>query len=88
MEVPVLRNVAPVGQLTAYDRQQLALYAALLDANASGEHWSKAAVSLMGLDPTQDGTEQCWRSHLDRARWIIGEGLSEACVAFDSQQIS
>jgi hypothetical protein len=86
MEMIVLRNVAPHGRATDYDRQQLALYAALLDAEASGEPWLETAVSLMGLDPSQDGTEECWHSHLDRAHWIIGEGLGAACDAFGSEQ--
>jgi len=30
----------------------------------------------MGLDPLADGAHDCWRSHLDRARWIIGDGLA------------
>ncbi|AMK19605.1 hypothetical protein K663_16135 [Sphingobium sp. MI1205] len=80
----MLRNVAPNGQPTSYDRRLLSLYAALLDADTAGEHWRETAISLMGLDPNHGDIEHCWRSHLDRARWIVGEGLHEACDAFGS----
>ena len=84
----MLRNVAPAGQVTDYDRRQLALYAALLDADASGGDWREAAISVMGLDPTRDGAKHCWRSHLDRAHWIVGVGLEEACAVFNSPKFS
>lgn len=81
----MLRNVAPSGEVTSYDRCSLALYAALLDANAHGLEWQIAASDLMGLDPQQRGSHECWRSHLDRAAWIIGDGLAEACKTFSSE---
>lgn len=68
--------------VTDYDRQQLALYAALLDADDAGRDWHDVASSLMRLDVSHAGAEACWRSHLDRARWIAGAGLGEALVAF------
>ncbi len=67
---------------TAYDRSHLALYAALLDADDSGQSWQETAASLMGLDVANAGAEACWRSHLERARWIIGDGLAAAVAAF------
>lgn len=79
-------DVAPtVGSaVTDYDRRQLALYAALLDAEAAGTDWRKAAIGLMHMDPDQAGAQLCWQSHLNRARWIVGEGLSEAVATFGS----
>lgn len=78
----MLRNVAPKGQVTSYDQHQLALYAALLDADAAGTVWLEVAQTVMLLDPEQNGAEQCWRSHLERARWIVGEGLASAVESF------
>lgn len=68
-----------------YDRRNLALYAALLEADDNGSDWQDAAVSLMRLDVSRSDAEQCWRSHLARARWIVGEGLGTAIVAFNRQ---
>jgi hypothetical protein len=67
-----------------YDRRHLALYASLLDADDAGRDWRDAAVALMRLDPGDADAEPCWRSHLERARWIIGEGLATALTAFDA----
>lgn len=80
----VLKSAAPEGPVTDYDRRQLALYAALLDAEDAGTEWRDTAIGLMHLDPDQAGAQLCWQSHLDRARWIVGEGLSEAVAVFGS----
>lgn len=78
-----LRTLAPDDDIaTAYDRQHLSLYAALLDAEDAGRDWQEAAITLMSLDVTVVGAEACWRSHLERARWIVGEGLAAALGAF------
>ena len=69
-----------------YDRRQLPLYAAMLDADDAGADWRQVAVILMGLDTEMPGAEACWRSHLDRARWIVGEGLGSALVAFGARR--
>ena len=74
--------IAPSGDVTDYDRAHLALYAALLDADDSGQEWTAMVSDLMGLDPTAADAETCWRSHLDRARWIVGEGLAQAVSSF------
>src|SRR3546814_13818396 len=73
-----LIEVAPCGSLTRYDQSHLALYAALLDAEAAGQPWQEVASTLMRLDPEHDGVERCWHSHLERARWVTGNGLSDA----------
>lgn len=80
-QIPLERS-APNGSATEYDRAHLALYAALLDADAAGVDWAEAAATLMQLDPKRQDTERCWRSHLDRARWITGSGLAEAVETF------
>ena len=78
-----LPNAAPTGDIvTAYDRERLAQYAALLDAAGTGQDWRDAASTILGLDVSEAGAEACWRSHLERARWIVGEGLGQAIEAF------
>lgn len=77
---------APSGEeVVEYDRRNLALYAALLEADDAGRDWREAASSLMKLDVAQEEAETCWRSHLERARWIVGEGLATALVAFNAR---
>lgn len=74
---------APTGnEVVDYDRRNLALYAALLEADDAGRDWREAASSLMHLDLAHNDTEACWRSHLERARWIVGEGMELAIAAF------
>ena len=77
-----LKSMAPAGGVTDYDRAHLALYAALLDADDSGQEWTAVVSELMGLDPTAVDAETCWKSHLDRARWIVGDGLAQAVSTF------
>jgi hypothetical protein len=82
-----LLAVAPDDGVTEYDRRQLALYAALLDADASGTNWQDAATNVMQLDPSEKGAKRCWQSHLERARWIVGEGLVQAVEAFGRHDV-
>lgn len=80
-----VQMMAPSGATVLdYDRRHLALYAALLDADDAGSDWQDAAASLMQLDVTDCNAEACWRSHLERARWIVGDGLGSALVAFNA----
>lgn len=64
--------------LTAYDRAHMLTYARLLDAERLGHDWTAAAEGILGLDVAADraAAELCWRSHLERARWIVGKGLA------------
>ena len=78
-----LLDGAPTGDtVTAYDRERLAQYAALLDAAEAGQDWRDAASIILGLDVSDAGAEDYWRSHLERGRWIVGEGLGQAIEAF------
>jgi hypothetical protein len=77
-----LQQIAPSGPPGDYDRAHLALYAALLEAEAIGTGWREVASEVMGLDCDKQNVEQCWRSHLERARWITGVGLGQAIDAF------
>ncbi len=75
--------LAPSDEMpTSYDRRHLALYAAILDADGARLQWADAVSALMGIDPEAHGAEDCWRSHLDRARWIVGDGLAQAVSTF------
>ena len=83
----LIAPLAPIGtDVVAYDRTHLSLYAALIDADDAGEDWRTAAISLMQLDLADNSAEACWRSHLERARWIIGAGLENALVAFGARK--
>lgn len=78
-------RLAPSGTMVVdYDRRHLALYAALLDADDAGTDWRDTASSLMMLDVMDQDAESCWRSHVERARWIIGAGLGRALAAFNT----
>jgi hypothetical protein len=77
--MPLLRPVAPTDETaTDYDIASLALYAELLDADDAGKPWRWTASTVMRLDPLSEGAYECWGSHLDRARWIIRDGLASA----------
>lgn len=80
-----VQMVAPSGgTVLDYDRRHLALYAALLDADDAGADWQDAATSIMQLDVTDRNAEACWHSHLERARWIVGDGLGIALETFNA----
>ena len=77
-------RLAPEGeQVVEYDRRHLALYAALMEAVDAGRSWQESAATLMQLDVDAEEAETCWRSHLDRARWLVGDGLKTAMIAFN-----
>ena len=81
-----VRMLAPSDEAVCdYDRHHLALYAALLDADDSGQDWQDVAATLMRIDVTASGAKACWRTHLERARWIIGEGLEAALTSFGAR---
>jgi len=84
----LIQPLAPCGnEVVDYDRRHLALYAALLDAADVGEDWKSTASNLMGLRSDETGAEECWRSHLERARWIVGEGLASAVDTFGRRPV-
>lgn len=74
---------APDGlTMTDYDRVQMLTYARLLDAERDDYDWTDVALEVLDLDVAADaaGARHCWQSHLDRAHWIVGEGLAAAIV--------
>ena len=66
-EFEMLQEVAPNGQVTPYDWQNLPVYAELLDADASGMDWAEGARLILGLDVAAEGetARKCWESHLE-----------------------
>lgn len=74
---PDVDDEAPTaGELTAYDTVHLVTYLRLLDADRDGVHWEEAARVILQRDVRKDpyGAKRCWRSHLDRARWMTETG--------------
>lgn len=66
---------------TAYDAAQQVTYARLLDAEEAGQGWREAAreILLLDIDADAEAAERCWRSHYDRAIWMISAaGLTAA----------
>lgn len=83
-----LEALAPTGDAVVdYDQRNLSLYAALLDAHDAEVDWQIAAEDVMGLDPKAPDAECCWRSHLTRAQWIVGEGMAAALTAFGKRKL-
>lgn len=72
-----------------YDRRNLLTYVELLDADRLGVSWEAAALEILGIDPVLNASaaQRCWDSHLERARWITGAGLSATIVALDAATI-
>jgi len=68
-----LRERAPQGDpLTDYDRDHIALYLRLLDAEAQGADWQEVARIVLGVDPSVDRSraELMHATHLSRAHWL------------------
>jgi len=70
------RSIAPADIVDEYDRRHLSLYAELLDADDADHDWRHAMATFMRVDLADAEVEACWRSHLDQARWIVGDGLA------------
>lgn len=82
---PVRMNVPPGEPVTEYDRFCLPIYAALVSDADAGVDWRQSALTLLHIEEDNAEAEACWRSHLERARWIVGEGLAAALVAFSGR---
>jgi len=75
---PFFQDRAPEGnELTAYDRQQCALYFRVLDAHAGGATWQEIAVAIFGINPQEESerAERVVRGHLARAQWMSKRGF-------------
>ena len=72
-----VRDAAPEEEtLTGYDRQHLVTYLRLLDAEEDKADWREVARIVLGLDPSREAerAHKAWRSHLDRAHWMVRAG--------------
>lgn len=91
MAANILSTEAPSDQtVVEYDRRHLLTYAELLDAANAGVDWRDGAATILGIDPalSPQAARLCWDSHLERARWIVGAGLSAAIEAFGEMPVS
>jgi hypothetical protein len=78
---------APAGNVGEYDRRNLGIYAELVDASDHDVDWRRAAVDILELTlDDEDEALACWRSHLERARWITSEGLAEAILVLGGRR--
>ncbi|MDE1992617.1 MAG: DUF2285 domain-containing protein [Rhizobiaceae bacterium] len=66
-------------RLTDYDREHLATYLRLLDAESEGAPWEEAAQVIFGVDPKADHARalRLHESHLARAHWMRNNGFRE-----------
>ena len=74
---PDVDDLAPtVPELTIYDEAHFLTYLRLLDAETDGADWHEVARIVLHRDPVIEAerTRLCWRSHLDRARWMTKTG--------------
>jgi hypothetical protein len=74
-----LRDRAPNGELTDYDREHAALYLRLLDADADGADWREVARVVMGLDVGHgaEAARLTYATHLARAQWLRNGGYAD-----------
>jgi hypothetical protein len=65
-------------QITEYDRTHFLTYARILDAVRSDQTWQEGASEILNLDIANDelGAYRIWCAHVDRAEWIVGDGLA------------
>jgi len=63
--------------VTQYDKDHLADYLRLLDADTEGAYWKEIAVVIFGLDPDANDAESIYKSHLKRAKWMSESGYAQ-----------
>lgn len=75
----VLKMAPTVEIVTEYDRCHLLTYARLLDADRNGMQHYEAPEEILDIPPTCDPDMwlDCFLSHVDRAQWIVAQGISE-----------
>src|ERR1700674_3074137 len=76
-DVPSVDEEAPQDAvLTSYDREHLATYVRLLDADAEGADWTEVARIVLHVDPVREPirARRIWETHLARAKWMTREG--------------
>jgi hypothetical protein len=75
-----LKLVMRYDRITEYDRAHFLTYARILDAVRSDQTWQDAARDILDLDAESDELDayRIWCAHVDRAEWIVGDGLALA----------
>ena len=70
----IIRN----DRITEYDRAHFLTYARILDAVRCDQTWQNAASEILDIDVAGDelGAYCVWRAHVDRAEWIVSDGLA------------
>ena len=73
---PVADQAPDADVLTAYDREHVATYLRLLDADAQGADWTEVARIVLDIDPAREPerARRAWESHLSRAKWMTKRG--------------
>lgn len=76
---PVADQAPEADVLTAYDREHLATYLRLLDADADGADWTEVARIVLNIDPAREPerARRAWESHLSRAKWMTERGYQQ-----------
>lgn len=71
--ITILFEPPAEADITGYDREHFLTYARLIDAERAGQDWKVAASEILLCDVEADPekTQHCWRSHLERAHWIL-----------------
>ena len=77
---PLVADEAPKSAaLTGYDKEHIAIYLGLLDAEADGLIGMEASVTVLRLDPIREPTSapRAWETHLSRTKWIAETGYRQ-----------
>jgi hypothetical protein len=72
-------DMAPTdATVTDYDQAHFLTYARVLDAERDGLDWETGLTTILHRDFGDDVTmsKRCWDSHVERANWIVGDGLA------------
>jgi hypothetical protein len=80
---PEVAALAPsCNAITLYDQSHLITYARLLSDERAGIGWAESAQTILRchVEKDVDSANACWRSHLDRAQWLISDGLQHLIV--------
>ena len=87
---PELAPLAPRRDaITDYDRMHFITYARLLDAQTANLSWKEAARTILYLHIDTEHKDDrevkaCWESHLERAQWLVSEGLQFVTQSSDN----
>lgn len=84
----IIADEAPgADSITAYDEAHFVTYLRLLDAETDGADWREAAALILSLDPVADPEQarRCWKSHLQRARWMAKSGYRHLLEAANAR---